>query len=333
MGTSTEPSTKAARSTNTRRWSRSCSTGTHRDGPLSSTDIESRPAIDWYWGPTTPFARYSRPSPTRSSGLSRREGNRRIYDLVERLFPADLLAERHPEDEQRRHKLLSRFRAHGLLGNAGEAVVWLGIAPAADRTRLRNDLVASGAIAPVGVEGVRGTRYVVASDLDDLAAAEREVEAGQPPGEATPGVAFLAPLDPLVWDRDLLRQLWGFDYVWEVYVPAKKRRWGYYVLPMLFGDRLVGRIEPRLDRATGTLRILGIWWEDDFDPLADPAFWSAFGEAIGRIVTSVGCGGSPGPGPSGIGRSWRPFATAWRRSSTPEPGPPVHCPPVCGTIP
>ncbi len=96
----------------------------------------------------------------------------------------------------------------------------------------------------------------------------------------TPGVAFLAPLDPLVWDRDLLRQLWDFDYVWEVYVPAKKRRWGYYVLPMLYGDRLVGRIEPRLDRATGTLRILGIWWEDDFDPLADPAFGPAFGEAI-----------------------------------------------------
>ena len=58
----------------------------------------------------------------------------------------------------------------------------------------------------------------------------------------------------------------SFDYVWEVYVPEQKRRWGYYVLPVLFGDRLVGRIEPRLDRATKTLRILGIWWEDGFSP-------------------------------------------------------------------
>ena len=64
-----------------------------------------------------------------------------------------------------------------------------------------------------------------------------------------PGVTFLAPLDPLAWDRDLLRSLFGFDYVWEVYVPAAKRRWGYYVLPLLFGDRFVGRIEPRFDRA------------------------------------------------------------------------------------
>ena len=64
-------------------------------------------------------------------------------------------------------------------------------------------------------------------------------------------MTFLAPLDPLCWDRDLLRTLFDFDYVWEVYVPEHKRRWGYYVLPILFGDRLVGRIEPRIDRATG----------------------------------------------------------------------------------
>ena len=96
------------------------------------------------------------------------------------------------------------------------------------------------------------------------------------------GAAFLAPLDPLAWDRDLLLRLWGFDYRWEVYVPAAKRRWGYYVLPLLYGDRFVGRIEPRIDRRTGTLRILGLWWEDGFDPLADanPGFAEAFTDAL-----------------------------------------------------
>ena len=252
-----------------------------RDGPMSSTDLAPRAAIDWYWGPTNPVrAVLEALAEAGILGLSRRDGNRRFYDLVERLFPADLLAERHPEDEQRRHKLLSRFRAHGLLGNAGEAVVWLGIGPAAVRARLRADLLASGAIVPVEVAGVRGIRYVVSSDLDDLSEAEREVEAGLPPGGVAPGVAFLAPLDPLVWDRDLLRQLWGFDYVWEVYVPARKRRWGYYVLPVLYGDRLVGRIEPRLDRRTGTLRILGMWWEEGFDPMAESDFGPAFVEAV-----------------------------------------------------
>jgi len=100
------------------------------------------------------------------------------------------------------------------------------------------------------------------------------------PAGAPAGVAFLAALDPLVWDRDFLRSLYGFDYVWEVYVPAAKRRWGYYVLPILFGDRLVGRIEPRIERKTRTLRIAGLWWEDGFDPLAAPGFVAAFAAAV-----------------------------------------------------
>jgi uncharacterized protein YcaQ len=95
-----------------------------------------------------------------------------------------------------------------------------------------------------------------------------------------PAVAFLAPLDPFVWDRDLLRSLFDFDYVWEVYVPARKRRWGYYVLPVLYGDRLVGRVEPRIERSSGALRVLGLWWEDGLDPLADGRLAPAFAEAL-----------------------------------------------------
>ena len=93
-------------------------------------------------------------------------------------------------------------------------------------------------------------------------------------------VTFLAPLDPLAWDRDLLRSLFDFDYVWEVYVPRAKRRWGYYVLPLLWGDRLVGRIEPRFDRASGVVRILGIWWQDGFSPRGEPAFVEAMRAAL-----------------------------------------------------
>ncbi len=105
------------------------------------------------------------------------------------------------------------------------------------------------------------------------------------PSAAWGGVAFLAPLDPLVWDRDFLRALYAFDYVWEVYVPAAKRRWGYYVLPILFGDRLVGRIEPRIDRRAGVLRVLGLWWEAGFEPLAEPGFVEAFTTALEAHAT------------------------------------------------
>jgi hypothetical protein len=219
---------------------------------------------------------------------------------MERLQPAELLDQRVPEVEQMRHRLLSRYRGHGLLGASGQAELWLGTAPAkaaaarfpgGSREEAHAALVARGDLTPVLVEGVRGTRYVVTDELPILAQAEREVAAPaaqafgggaheQLPGGAAPGVAFIAPLDPLVWDRALVRTLFGFDYVWEVYVPAPRRRFGYYVLPVLFGDRLVGRVEPRIDRPSRTVRVLGAWWEPGFDPLDEPGFIPGLAAAV-----------------------------------------------------
>ena len=127
---------------------------------------------------------------------------------------------------------------------------------------------------------MRGQRLVVASDLPWLDQASREVEAGVEPGGAPRAVSLLAPLDPFCWDRDLLRSLFAFDYVWEVYVPQARRRWGYYVLPILFGDRLVGRIEPRFDRPARAVRVLGTWWEAGFDPFEADGFLPAFAAAL-----------------------------------------------------
>ena len=261
-----------------------------RDGRLSSTDIEPRPAIDWYWRPTNPVrAILEALAEAGILGIAQREGNRRIYDLAERLFPGDLLADRRTVRDQARHRLLSRYRANGLLGTGGQSELWIGTGPAAPdprrpghptRTELRAELVADGTLVPVAVDGLRDQRLLVASDLPFLERAAAEVAAGEPPGGAADAVTFLAPLDPFCWDRDLLRGLFGFDYVWEVYVPEPKRRWGYYVLPILFGDRLVGRIEPRFDRAARAVRVLGTWWEPGFDPLEAEGFLPAFASAL-----------------------------------------------------
>jgi uncharacterized protein YcaQ len=225
--------------------------------------------------------------------LARREGNRRYFDLTERLYPADLLAMRPDEREQQRHKLLSRYRAHGLLGEGGQAELWYGITwrsasgphhgPRATVLRgLRGELIEGGELVPVSVEGVRGRRYVLGGEAGQLRSAEAETSTGEPMAGA--GVAFLAPLDPLAWDRDLLRSLFGFDYTWEVYTPQAKRRFGYYVLPLLWGDRLVGRIEPRIDRAAGVVRILGLWWEPGFEPRAEVGFVAAMKRALGAYL-------------------------------------------------
>jgi uncharacterized protein YcaQ len=256
-------------------------------GPLSSTDVAPRAAIEWYWRPTNQVrAILEALAEAGILGIARREGNRRIYDLVERLFPAELLADRRTEHDQRLHKLRSRYQGHGLLGAIGASELFYGTGrDARHRGELRVELIERGALVPLAVGGLRGERYAVAEDVPFLDQAEREIAAeaaGGPtrPGGAAPGVAFIAPLDSFAWDRDLLRRLFGFDYVWEVYVPAAKRRWGYYVLPVLWGDRLVGRVEPRIDRAAGTLRVLGMWWEEGFDPLGEPCFASAFADAL-----------------------------------------------------
>jgi uncharacterized protein YcaQ len=263
-------------------------------GPMSSIDVEPRAAIEWYWRPTNQVrALLEALGESGILGLSRRDGNRRVYDLVERLFPEELLAQVVPTGARFRHKLLSRYRAHGLLGQTGSAELWYGTSPrlaigdedgvglkTAGRRQLHAELVADGSLLPIAIEGIREPRYLPCEDLSRLAQAEREIAAGSSPGDEPPGVAFLAALDPLVWDRDFLRSLFGFDYVWEVYVPAAKRRWGYYVLPILFGDRLVGRIEPRIERKTDTLRIVDVWWEDGFDPLEEEGFVPAFSAAL-----------------------------------------------------
>jgi uncharacterized protein len=165
-----------------------------------------------------------------------------------------------------------------------------------ERASLRDDLLDEGALVAVVVPGVRGTRFVLREEVSllDAAAAELAAETtagGRPrPGGQDAGVVFLAPLDPLAWDRDLLATLFAFHYRWEVYVPAAKRRWGYYVLPLLYGDRFVGRIEPRIHRPSGTLRILGLWFEEGFDPLgpSEDGFVDAFAGALRAHLAFAG---------------------------------------------
>lgn len=251
-------------------------------GPLAATDIPARESIDWFWRPTNQVrAVLEALALAGILGLARRDGNKRVYDLVERLFPAELLAHRPSSEEQARHRLLSRYRAHGLLAVGASGEVWLGAGPTGlERAAQRANLIAEGAILPVEIAGLRGLRHMPAEDGSILDAAEREVRRGDPPGSKAAQVAFLAPLDPLMWDRKLLRELFAFDYVWEVYVPSPKRRWGYYVLPVLYGDRLVGRIELRIDRKADVLRIAGLWWEKEFDPSAESSFPTAVAAAL-----------------------------------------------------
>jgi uncharacterized protein YcaQ len=251
------------------------------EGPLSSLDFErEHRTTDWFGMPmNTVRAVLEALAVTGVLGLARRDGNRRYYDLVERLVPAEILAREVPLRQQLRHKLLSRYRAHGLLGGSGGGDVFAGLGPAKPtperpelpgRTTLREELVDDGELVPVDVEGVRGKRFVLRDEVPLL----------ESPPEPPPSVAFLPPFDALVWDRALLGALFAFEYVWELFIPPDKRRWGWYVLPIVFGDRFVGRIEPRIDRDAGEVSILAVWWEHAFAPRRVEGFVDAMRDAL-----------------------------------------------------
>ena len=252
------------------------------EGPLSTAAFkELRTALPWHWAPTAEGrAVLEALFEVGRVGIARRDGSRRTFDLTERLFPPDLLERRATASEARRHRFLSRYRGVGLMGAQAATELVHGVGNAAERKVLLAELVGDGTLVPVSIEGLRHPRYALAEELPLLQATVR-------PRRRAPGVAFIAPLDPLVWDRRLLRELFDFDYRWEVYTPEKKRRYGYYVLPILFGDRLVGRIEPRLDRRRKRLEVLGVWFEPGFDPSA-PGFLPALRVALEALRNLAG---------------------------------------------
>jgi uncharacterized protein len=259
------------------------------DGPLSSRDFEREAGAtkDWFGMPENAVrAVLEAYTVTGVIGLARRDGNLRYYDLLERLLPAEMLTRQVPEREQLQHKMLSRYRAHGLLGPGGAGGTFDRIAPPKStpervgRNELRDDLVELGALVPVDVEGVRGKRLVLAEELGPL----------QAPPEPTRSVAFIAPFDTLLWDTALLSSLFAFDYVWEGFFPPAKRRWGYYVLPIIFGDRFVGRIEPRIDRDRARVEVLNVWWEDGFAPRRAAGFVDAMRDALRAYLRFANAG-------------------------------------------
>jgi uncharacterized protein len=250
------------------------------EGPMSSLDFEREtgPTKDWFGAPMNAVrAVLEAYALTGVLGTARRDGNHRYYDVPERLLPAEVLAHDLTLREQLRHKMLSQYRAHGLLGATARGEGFFAdLGPAKPdgtypgRTALREELIELGELVPVEVAGVSEKRFVVRDDVELLRA----------PPEPPPSVAFLSPYDALVWDRRLLGSLFDFDYAWELYVPPDKRRWGWYVLPIVFRDRLVGRIEPRIERDEGAVQVLGIWWEDRFELRRAEGFVDAMREAL-----------------------------------------------------
>lgn len=231
------------------------------DGPQCSLDYDIDHKTDWAWGP----ARAVRASleglyKMGRLGVHHRVNNRRYFDLIENLIPEEILSAPDPNDNQQDYQHWHVLRRIGALGlahpNAGEQ--WggiLGVKSARRREIIRN-LLASGELLQVEIAELPGEEFFLRRE--DNGIVEQALSA-----EFDPGAALIAPLDNLLWDRKSLQRLFGFSYMWEVYKPEKQRVYGYYVLPVLYGDRFVARLDPAFDRSTGTLTLNDWWWEPD----------------------------------------------------------------------
>ena len=223
--------------------------------------------------------------------ITRRDGFTRIYDLTERVVPPEFnyaTTEQDAEDFFARKSisflgLMREKRWRTIFSNYIERKVGADEADARIAT-----LYEEKVIAPVSIEGSKERWIVLAQDLPLL----EELDAGRiPSGWQTLGpstqdeVTFVAPLE-IVSARKRANQVFDFEYIWEVYKPLAKRRWGYYVLPILYGDDLVARLDPKLDRKTMTLHIKGFWLEDDA-PVNDPNFSDALGKGLVRFANFV----------------------------------------------
>jgi uncharacterized protein len=218
-----------------------------------------------------------------------RENFERVYALTDNVAPAPLICESGAA-EVGRFLVKKEVSFFGLarLNRTSDGYHGRGEPDRAAKNEL-DALLAEGELIEVRVEGWKATQYALGSDATTL----RELSAGQLPAAWAPletttteEAIFLAPLDP-VCARGRAKTLFGFDYVWEVYKPAPKRRFGYYALPVLWGERLVARFDSKLDRATSTLVILGLWLEEE--PLGqDEAFAAALARGFARFIAFLG---------------------------------------------
>jgi len=227
-----------------------------RDGYVTSKDINGNKKVEWSWAPTS-IARATLESMYHCGELviHHKEGTRKYYGLAENLLPLSILNEPDANtrlDEYREWYVKRRIGSIGLMWNKSSDA-WLGInLKKEERAQSIKRLIEKEHITEVRIDGISESFYLPKNDLGILYDNEEFDEA-----------SLIAPLDNLIWDRKLIVELFDFDYKWEVYTPVKKRTYGYYVLPIIYKNRFIGRCEPILDNKKRKLAIKNWWWEKD----------------------------------------------------------------------
>jgi uncharacterized protein YcaQ len=253
-----------------------------REGTLLARDFEHEAAEGsgkwWGWKPQKAALEYL--WHTGEVAVAGRVNFHKIYDLAERVLPAAVLAAPRPDPEE--HLDWACRTALERLGVATAeeiASFWEAVPLAAAKTWCER-AAAVGEIVPVQADTADGSRPRAAYAVPDWEARA----AALPP--APPRIRLLAPFDPILRDRRRTQRLFDFDYRFEAFVPEPQRRHGYYVLPILEGERLIGRLDPKLHRGEGLLEVRGLWWEPGVKEMKGRR--AALEAALDRLARFVG---------------------------------------------
>ena len=242
-------------------------------GPLLTRDLDDRADVPWQTGGWNDGKNLGRMLEilwnAGQLAISRREGTQRVWDLFERVFPESI--EELPDPMVAVELLDRQLRVRGLDRPGWGGALEAGALPFRDDAEA--SLRADGVAVPVEVDGLPGEWLAHAEALAELDA-----------GAWQPRTVLLGPFDPLVADRDRALQLFDFRLLLEIYKPAAKREFGYYVLPILHGDRLIGRIDPVMDRRARVLRVNAIHAEPD----APRNAWKAIEGAMNELAEWLG---------------------------------------------
>ena len=231
-------------------------------GPLKASQIELGKAGKGRWGhKKLAGAAMDYLFKKGTIGIYKKNGTQKVYDLIENLLPAEIYKKADPfKNEKDFNKWLIKRR----IGSVGflwdkSSVLWQETGGNLNnkiyREMLFNELLENKEIIEVKIADIIEKFYINKKD-ERLLRESHKLKINN-------AVKFIAPLDNLLWDREMVEKIFNFKYRWEVYTPVKKRKYGYYVLPVLYKNNFIGRFEPEIDKKQNTLNVKNWWWEDN----------------------------------------------------------------------
>ncbi len=233
-------------------------------GPVSSLDLDYNDKVNWFWQHTK-LSKVALESMYYWGELviHHKVGVRKYYDLTTSVLPQEI----HQMVDPNKTKadfyswvIKRRIGSVGILWNkASDAYLGIFSMKTKERQQAFQTLIENKEIIEVEVEDIGYPLYIRKDAKPILDQAINGVEFEN-------DVRFIAPLDNFLWDRKLIKALFDFEYTWEVYKPKSEREYGYYVLPVLYGEQFIARFEPRFEKSTKTLQILNWWWEKNVNP-------------------------------------------------------------------